>query len=551
MLKKEQSHVAYFVMELALVNNIPNYAGGLGVLAADTLYSCADMGVNAVGVSLIYHVNDYSAYAFNPEQYMTLLDKTVTIQIEGRDVKILIWQMDIISKVGHTVPILFLSSNTPENEKWDRDLTKYLYASDQYGRLGQEAILGVGGVKALDELGYNISNYHLNEGHAALATLELLKKYDYNEDKVRSMCNLTTHTPIPAGHDYFDYEFSHKMQGDIIPWNIQDLASKEKLGMTQLAMNLSKATNSVSLRHQEVCKEMFPGKEILNVTNGIYHSRWVGKSIRKMLNTYIPDWEKNPEKLIDVPTLVPDSAILEAHNAQEDDLIEWVNKHSGFFNWSNLTPADKLESGILTIGFARRFVPYKRPDLIFKKLERLAEIGDGKIQIIFANRCHPDDHFCNDLRDSIKKHADALRGKIRVVIIPDYDLHIAEKLVVGSDIWLNTPVAPREASGTSGMKASLNGGLNLSVADGWWLEGFKREPLSGWSFGGEEAKCENHAEQDEKDACDLIDALENAVDCYYNHPDEWARRMKHAIALIAYFNTHRLVDEYQKNIWNL
>lgn len=541
----QQPYTAYFSMEIALSSAIPNYAGGLGVLAADTLFSIADLGTPVVGVSLIYHQDDNPDYAFNPRNYMTLLDQTVTVQIEDREVTVLIWEKELVGATGNTCKILFLSTNSSDNKPWDRDITKYLYASTLYNRLAQEVILGIGGTRALAALGYTIGTYHLNEGHAALATLELLRTNDYNEEKVRSLCTFTTHTPVEAGHDHFDYPLAYQVTGEILPWNIRELATETDLSMTHLAINLSKHTNSVSAKHQEVCQKLYPQTDIKNVTNGIYHPRWIGTHMKKVLDDHIPQWQTNPEQLSLAPSTITDEEILTAHNTQEKELVDWVNVHHKFFSHNNISPGDLLDTGTLTIGFARRFVPYKRPDLIFKDLERLISIGTGKIQIIYANRCHPDDAFCNGLRKTIDEYSDQLRGKIKVVIIPDYDLRIAKKLITGCDIWLNTPIPPREASGTSGMKAALNGGLNLSVLDGWWIEGKELYPASGWGFGGE-----IHEDQDAHDVAQLLDGLEAAIDIYYNKPQEWASRMKHAIALCGYFNTHRLVQEYKTTIWD-
>lgn len=267
--------IAYFSMEIGFANEMPNYAGGLGILAADIIMSAADIGMNMVGISLLYHQNDNPEYGFNGERYLTRRNETVEVEIEGRKVKLAIWQKEIIGRSGHIVPIFFLSSYLPENARWDRDLTKFLYANDRYTRLGQEIILGVGGVRALEALGYkDIGTYHLNEGHAAFAALELLKRNNYDEAKVRSLVTFTTHTPIEAGHDYFDYGLAGNTLREMMPWNIREIAGDDSLCMTQLAMNLSKNTNSVSLRHQKVCREMFPQKPIKNVTNGIYVPRW-------------------------------------------------------------------------------------------------------------------------------------------------------------------------------------------------------------------------------------------------------------------------------------
>lgn len=545
---KGRPTVAYFSMEVAHANEMPNYAGGLGVLAADTILSAADVGLEMVGVSLLYHQNDDLEYGFNGARYMTLRPETVEVEIEDRKVKVAIWEKEFIGLGGHVVPTIFLSTHVRENALWDRDITLHLYAPDRYTRFCQEVVLGVGGVRALQRLGYtNVDTYQLNEGHAALSTLELLKRYKYDEARVRSLVTFTTHTPIEAGHDYFDYDLVYRVAGGIMPMNIKQLAGENALGMTQLAMALSKSTNSVSKRHQKVCATMYPGKIIQNVTNGIYAPRWAGDHMRELFDTYVPGWAEHPVQLDDAVRRIPSADLQRSRQKEKEDFVNWVNFNKVFFRVNNVSKEDLLDEDTLTIGFARRAVPYKRPDLVFREFDRLARFGDKKLQIIFANRCHPDDRYCNELRGRLNDYAERLRERVRIILIPDYDLKIAKKLVSGCDVWLNTPTPPLEASGTSGMKAALNGGLNLSMHDGWWIEGFTRAPMSGWQFGG--AVHGNQDEQDTEDAKALMDALEDVVACYYTRKDEWTERMKHAISLIGHFNTSRVLEEYARNIW--
>jgi len=541
--------VAYFSMEVAHANEMPNYAGGLGVLAADTIMSAADLGVDMVGISLLYHLNDDLDDGFRGERYMIRLPETVEVEIEDRKVQVAIWKKEIIGRGGKIVPVLFLSTHHPDNPVWDRDITKHIYAPEPYFRLAQEAVLGVGGVRALEILGYDVGTYHLNEGHAALATLELLRRNQFDEPKVRSLVTFTTHTPIPAGHDYFDYDLAGKILRDLIPWDIRDLAGRERFGMTQLAMSLSKSTNSVSKRHQKVCEEMFPGAQIKNVTNGIYAPRWAGDHMTELFNTCLPGWDEDPSLFSQAVQVLPHEDLWRARSKEKGDLVRWINFNKSFFSITNISDEDMFDEGTLTIGFGRRTVPYKRTDLIFKDIERLGSAGRSKLQLIFANRCHAGDGYCNDLRERLREYAEKLRGSVKIVLIPDYDLKIAKRLVSGCDVWLNTPIPPLEASGTSGMKAALNGCLNLSMRDGWWIEGLEREPMSGWGFGGERYGSEE--EQNTKDASALMDALDDVADCYYVRKEEWNERMRHAIALLSYFNTSRLVREYQEAIWEI
>lgn len=540
--------VAYFSMEFALASDIPNYAGGLGVLAADMLYSAADLGLKAVGVSLIYHGNDDPKLAFPLAHYFERCPETVEVQIENRRVKVAIWKKEIKSG-RHHVPVYFLSTFLPENERWDRDLTKNLYADNAYTRLCQEALLGIGGVRALETLGYaDTRHYHLNEGHCSFLTLELLRQNNYDENKVRALCSFTTHTPIASGHDYFDYDLTNRVIGGALPWDIRQLAGNDRLGMTQLALSLSGKANAVSRRHAEVCREMFPGREFEYVTNGIYHPHWAGRHMRRLLDENLPDWRDQPEILANAPQEISDKELFRARKKEKEDLVEWINSNPEFFPFRDVGDEDYFSEDVLTIGFARRFVPYKRPELIFRQAEALRKIGNKKLQLVFAGHCGPTDNFCNTIMHTIEDYTQKFRGEIKVALVPDYKLDIAFHLVSGCDVWLNTPIPPQEASGTSGMKAALNGCLNLSVPDGWWIEGIQKYPKAGWAFGSRTIDADE-GRRDDEDAEDLIAKLQNVIYCYYERKEEWAERMKYSIALLSYFNTHRVIREYQEKMW--
>ncbi len=548
-MKKLSKKIAYFSMEFAFSNKIPNYAGGLGVLAADAMHSIADLNANVVGVSLLYHQDDDPKKAFNPDKIMKKRKEKIIVIIEDREVKVAIWQMDIKSQDGkNSVPVFFLSTNLPENPRWDRDLTKNLYASDEYTRIGQEVILGIGGVRALRTMGYDVDIYHMNEGHSAFLTLENLRKNHYDENAVKNICTFTTHTPVGAGHDYFNYNLVYKTINKMVPVNIKNLATEKMLGMTQLALNLSKKTNSVSEKHREVCKKMFPDYEFENVTNGIYHPRWIGEHIKKLFDKNLKGWEKNTNLFKQISKKIPDKELVSARKNEKKEFVQWINENKEFFPFEP-TKEDLFNEDTLTLVFARRFVPYKRPDLIFKKIDQLRKIGYKKLQLVFSGRCHPADHFCNNLKAMIGEHARNLRGQIKVAILPDYNLDIAKRLVKGADVWLNNPVCPQEASGTSGMKAGLNGLLNLSILDGWWIEGFKMKPKSGWGF-GQNSEDYHLKDRDEEDAKELLKNLEDVIDCYYNRKSEWTKRMKEAISLLSFFNTNRMIEEYYEKIWN-
>lgn len=542
--------IAYFSMEVAYDNAIPNYAGGLGVLAADILFSCADLEIPAVGISLIYHLDDDKKKAFRPEKHLKKLDETVSVTIEGRRVNLEIYKKEIKGRTGHIVPIYFLSANNPANPRWERDLTKDIYSNDWYARLGQEFILGVGGVRALEKMGHSdIDIFHMNEGHSAFLTLELLRTNAGSPENVRKMTTFTSHTPVEAGHDYFDYNMAHRAIGKMLPENIHEIAGHEKLGMTELALALSKKSNSVSEKHKEVCKKMFPHNEFENVTNGIYHNRWIGEDIAPLYDKHLENWQSDPSVFKKAPKLLPDKELIKAKQRAKKRLIEWVNSFPEFFPVDHMIAEDHFDEDILTIGFARRFVPYKRPDLIFHDLDRLREIGYKKIQLIFSSHCGPGNSFCLGMKQTMREHAKRLRGQVKIAVLPNYDLDIAKHLVSGVDIWLNNPIPPMEASGTSGMKVALNAGLNLSILDGWWIEAFEKNPKAGWGF-GEYAPSRMSENRNGADSSELYTNLEDAIDCYYNREKEWIKRMKEAISLTADFNTHRVIKEYEKKIWN-
>ena len=538
-------------MEFALKSEIPNYAGGLGVLSADLMHSCADLGVQACGVTLMYHVSEDPKTAFQPGHEFKKRPETINIHIEDRNVVVGVWEYIIKGEKGN-VPVYFLDTNLPENKRWDRDITKKLYTLDSYTRLCQEAILGIGGVRMLRALGYSdIQIFHMNEGHAAFLTFELLKELDYKDEAVREKCVFTTHTPIPAGHDRFDYKLVQQVLGEKMPWHIKKLAGEKELNTTRLALSLSQKVNAVSKKHREVCQKMFPDVAFESITNGIYLKRWTSESFATLFNQYLEGWEKEPEKLANAVN-IPDQEIKIAHQKNKQVLIEFINSKPEFFPIAkkSLKKEDKLDLDTLTISFARRFVPYKRPLFLFSDLERLRALGDQKLQLIFAGPYHPDNEFAMEAINQLIRLGKDLRGHIRIVIFPDYNLEFARLLTQGSDVWLNNPQPPLEASGTSGMKVAVNGGINLSISDGWWPEGYELNPKSGWIFGQETLE-KVDPNQDKIDSDALYNALSEIIDCYENKPKEWCEYMKQAITLGTTFNTHHCVKEYMEKMWNI
>lgn len=537
--------VAYFSMEFALHPEIPNFAGGLGVLAADLMKSAADLEMPVVGVSLIYHKNDDPKKAFDPGKFCEKLPETIMIEIENREVKIGIWKYEIEGRSGFKVPIYFLDSFFPANKRWDRDLTKDLYDTNQYTRLCQEAILGIGGVRMLRKLGHDdIDVFHMNEGHASFLSFERMKEEEGDLDKVKASNVFTTHTPIPAGHDRFPHELVRKVLGKMVPHRVEKIAGHEELHTTKLALRTSRIANGVSKRHAEVCKKMFPQHDFLAITNGVHHSSWVAGPMRKVLDKHLAGWEENPELLSNAPN-IPDEEIKQAHRASKKVLVDYLNQHPQYLahDTDDLEKDDYFDEDTLTITFSRRFVPYKRPLLLFETVNRLRQIGYHKLQVIYSGTCHPGDDYCNGVMHELKRLQLELRGQVKLAVFPTRNLDSAALMVAGSDVWLNNPEPPMEACGTSGMKSAMNGGLNFSSPDGWWLEAMEMDEKSGWSFGCE---ISGHDVFD----CDAIHSgLKEVINTYYKKPEEWVMRMKHSIALGAYFNTHRNIRDYRDKMW--
>jgi starch phosphorylase len=446
---------------------------------------------------------------------------------------------------GHIVPIYFLHTFFPENQRWDRDLSKDLYAMDAYTRLCQEVLLGIGGVRMLRALGHEIDIFHMNEGHASFLTFERLKEENFDERKVIESCRFTTHTPIPAGHDRFDYNLATKVMGGKVPMNVQQLSSKDELHTTRLALHMSKLSNGVSKKHAEVCRRMFPEYHFLGITNGVHHRTWTADSMQKLFDKHLPEWRSNPYKLTEANKLPP-AEVKSAFQENKRILIGQINKNPDYLVHINgkLREDDLFDENTLTIAFSRRFVPYKRPLLLFKDLNRLRDFGYRKLQIIYSGACNPGDEFCKNIFRELDELQKELRGQIRLAAMPDRNLDSTKILAAGSDIWLNNPEPPMEASGTSGMKAAMNGGINFSTPDGWWIEAAEMCPKGGWTAG-----CDISG-HDEWDCDSIYDTLEEIIDIYYNQPAEWIERMKHSISLGGYFNTHRCLQEYLDQMWN-
>ncbi len=372
------------------------------------------------------------------------------------------------------MPIYFLDTNLPENSPEDRAISRNLYGGAGFMRLKQEAVLGIGGVRMLRALGYrDVQTFHMNEGHAAFLTLELLRERGFKDENVRPSCAFTTHTPVKAGHDVFSYDTAQRVLGDNLPWHIKELAGQDALSMTQLAMRLSRYTCGVSRVHGHVSRQMFPGAEIGFITNGVHVGHWLSPEMERVYDEHLAGWREDWTILKDRAGLIPDEPLWQAHQAAKRRLIAEANRYA-------LTP---LDENTLTIASARRVVSYKRPELLYNNLERLKEVSHGRVQIIHAGNAHPSDRFGQEVIQRMIQRSRELRDFVTIVYLPNYNPDLAKLLTSGADVWLNTPMRLHEASGTSGMKACVNGVINLSTLDGWWMEGYEMDPEAGWRIG--------------------------------------------------------------------
>jgi starch phosphorylase len=558
---KEHRRIAYFSMEVAVASSIPTYAGGLGVLAGDTLKSCADLRVPVVGVTLLYRKGYFTQkfdeagaqqewpVRWNPEHFMEPLPETVDVEIERRVVRVRAWQYTLMGSSGYSVPLVFLDTAVEGNADGDRALTDCLYGGDQRYRLAQEVLLGIGGMRMLDALGYRaLDRFHMNEGHASLLVLELLAKQsvshgrEWDFEGVKNRCVFTTHTSVPAGHDQFEYELVERVLPRIVPFEVtRMLGGRDRLNMTLLGFNLSRYVNGVAKRHEQVSREMFPGYDIHHVTNGVHSSTWTCDSFRALYERHLPGWDNDPAMLRQA-IAIPRDEIWAAHTEAKARLLALIAERTG----------RALIADALTIGFARRTTPYKRADLIFSDVGRLLAIArhSGPLQFVFAGKAHPNDYGGKALMRRIAAVAREIGGEVPVVYLENYELELARLVVSGTDLWLNTPQRPLEASGTSGMKAAHNGVPSFSTLDGWWVEGHL-EGLTGWSIGQREAEAPTSDSVNRQDAEDLYEKLGGEiVPMFYRHRERWIDIMRQSIALNAsYFNTHRMVQQYVTNAY--
>ncbi len=606
---ESDTRVAYFSAEFGIHESVPVYSGGLGVLAGDHLKSASDLGIPLVGISLMYregyfrqylNVDGWQQERYPENDFFTLplvaeMDSSgkpilVTAPLPGREVKLRIWHI----QVGR-VPLYLLDANIPENRPEDRAITSQLYGGDQHTRIQQEIILGIGGIRALQAMGKTPTVCHMNEGHAAFTSLERIRTlmqenhldFATAAEAVKAGTCFTTHTPVPAGNDAFPMSMIEQYLGDYMAHMGIDrnaLAAlgrqhpeneQEPFGMTVLALKLANVSNGVSKLHGTVSRKMWtdlwpeiPTNEvpITSITNGVHTQSWLSPEIASLYDRYLGiQWEERPTDFAIWKRVeqIPDAELWRTHERGRERLVAFARtrlrsqlKRRGTPP-SEVAQADEiLDPDALTIGFARRFATYKRGDLIFRDAERLQSIlnsHERPVQIIFAGKAHPKDQGGKELIARVVQQSRKPEFRRHVVFIEDYDMNVARYLVQGVDVWMNNPRRPLEASGTSGMKVPCNGGLNLSILDGWWCEGYDGD--NGWAIGaGEEYSDLTY--QDEVESRALLDLIErDIVPTFYNRgtdglPREWIRRMKRSImTLVPVFNTNRMVEEYTERCY--
>ncbi|TES99242.1 MAG: alpha-glucan family phosphorylase [Promethearchaeota archaeon] len=556
---KNSTQVAYISMEIAVDSNIPTYSGGLGVLSGDTVRSAADLELPMVGLCLCYSsgyfyqfFNEYGEQKEKEIEWnffyeFEKVEKPIKIKIEDKEVLVSAWLYRVIGQSGHIIPIYLLTTDIEGNEDWMKKMTGSLYDStSRWNRIVQEMILGIGGVKLLNSQGYNnIETYHLNEGHGSFSIVELYDMLKGDLDKVRNKVVFTTHTPVPAGHDRFDQDLVNKVFEHRMPSEISKIADDNgSFNMTYLGMGLSRYRNGVAKKHGDISRKMFPQYEVDSITNGIHLGYWVSRPFRQIFDKKWPNWKANPSILQNAIEL-DDLDIFDAHIENKFNLISYQKGHS----W-NLLDEERI-----TIGFARRFATYKRATLIFKDIDKLGSICKDKIQFIFAGKAHPEDTMGKDYIKEIYNSGQYIYDNygVKVVMMENYNIDLSHMLVSGCDIWLNTPERYREASGTSGMKAALNGVLNFSIQDGWWLEGYHKNPMAGWAIGPDDSNPKDPGVSNDWDIDSkaIYEILENEIIPTYLNHEEWLFRSKNAIALAAFFNTNRMMKEYAKRAYNL
>jgi starch phosphorylase len=539
--------VAYFSMEIALEDSLPTYSGGLGVLAGDHLRAAADAGLPLVAVTLLYRQGYFEQHLdpdgtqreepvrFDPAGTLEPLDAEVTVSMAGEPVRVGAWRTVVRGVSGHEVPVYLLDTAGRGNGTDLDELTGRLYGGDDEYRLRQEILLGLGGVAMLERLGHADTRvFHMNEGHSSLLTVALLRRHRRGGvEAVRRQCVFTTHTPVDAGHDRFPAALARRLLGDEALADARSLGGVDSRGldMTRLGMGASRFVNAVSRRHGEVTRAMFPDVEVHTVTNGVHLASWAAPATAGLFDRHLVDW-RHDGSVLRQAAVIPLDEVRAAHDESKQAMLEEVARRHG----------RRLDPKALTLVFARRATPYKRMGLLFSDLERLRALvhRTGPLQVVLAGKAHPRDLAGKELIRQTVAVSERLGDAVPVVYLPGYSIDLARTLCAGADVWLNTPSKPHEASGTSGMKAAVNGVPSLSVLDGWWVEGHV-EGVTGWAVGDESPDGDEEAE-----VASLYERLEHSVAAvYYGDPDAFTRVRRSTIALNgSYFTTERMVDEY-------
>jgi len=606
--------IAYFCAEYGVHNSLPNYSGGLGILAGDHLKSASDLNLPLVAIGLLYRYGYFRQKVdhdgWQQESYNDIFQShlavtpvfdangervTVSVHIRGREVAAQAW----LAKVGR-IPLYLLDTNLPQNGDVDRFITGHLYGGDTETRIVQEKVLGIGGVRLLRKLGVSPSVFHLNEGHAAFSTLELAREHiAANEgasfagavNVVRAQCVFTTHTPVAAGNDVFPTKILSECFSDSYIESLKLTASEflalgradlsddsEGFGMTPLAIRMCRSANGVSEKHGEVSRElwlkMFPdladagAVPITSVTNGVHPPTWIAPVFQQLYEQHLgTSWHeviRDEETWATAVNFLPDADVWRAHQTLKNLLIAFVRYRTKADETGEHDTINERENvkrlfspDVLTIGFARRVAAYKRWDLIFSDLPRLLKMVDDSerpVQFVFAGKAHPQDRTAKKILQELMSINHDSNWQKRAVFIEDYDQEVARYLVHGVDVWMNVPRRPMEASGTSGMKAAMNGGLNFSILDGWWIEGYNGQ--NGFAIGDLREDMPEE-EMDAADAEAMYTTLENdLIPAYYSKdeaglPREWIARMKNSlVTLTPQFSSDRMLTDYLNRIYD-
>jgi starch phosphorylase len=555
--------IAYFSMEIGLDPEIPTYSGGLGVLAGDSLRAAADLRLPMVGITLVHRKGyfrqrlDETGHqtevpdSWSPEERLEEMPQRVSVTIEGRTVHLRAWRFmvkgDESNEYALPVPVYLLDAKLPENDPRDQQLTDELYGGDSRYRLSQEVILGMGGVAMLRALGYpDIRTYHMNEGHSGLLVLALLEE-QLNAERttvmpqdiqaVRQLCVFTVHTPVPAGHDTFSVDMTTEVLGEarLELLKLAPAFDDEMFDLTAFVMFFARSANGVSFRHAQISRDMFPGYHIGAITNGVHAGTWVSEPFQRLFDKHMSGWRRDTNYLR-YATGIPADEVRQAHMEAKAALLAEVERRRKV----------KLDPAALTIGFARRATGYKRGDLLFSDLDRLRGIVNrvGPLQVIYSGKAHPKDETGKQIIAQIFASAKELRDAIKVTYVEDYDMGVAHYLCSGVDLWLNNPQKPLEASGTSGMKAAMNGVPSLSVLDGWWIEGWV-EGATGWAIGDE------NPSEERTEIASMYDKLEYAITpMFYRQPTQYAAVMRSAISINgSFFSAQRMMLQYYRNVY--